>query len=62
MKENPLGEAEDVVNFEEKEKVDDANFHTIKEHYLIRIIWNVITVTSLATSNMNALTRRRKQS
>lgn len=53
-------EVEDVGDFEEEAEVEDANFLTIKEHNLTRRVWNVITVTSLATISMNALTKRRK--
>ncbi|VVA34706.1 PREDICTED: Retrovirus-related Pol poly from transposon [Prunus dulcis] len=42
----PLGEAEDVVAFEEEEEVE--------EHCLTRQVWNAIIVISLAISNMNA--------
>jgi hypothetical protein len=42
-----------------EEEAEDANFPTIKEHNLIRRVWNVIIVTSLATISMNALTKRR---
>jgi hypothetical protein len=57
-----LGEVEDLGDFEEEAEAEaeDTNFPTIKEYNLIRRVWNVTIVTSLATISTNALTKRRK--
>jgi hypothetical protein len=53
-----LGDFEEEA--EAEAEAEDANFPTIKEYNLIRRVWNVTIVTSVATISTNAMTKRRK--